>query len=70
MTTLTVPLIVELCALDSRPGRSLSGSDSIIAHVSTTASEITLKTLVVWSDASHFHDSEGGDRRKNPIQTP
>jgi hypothetical protein len=70
MTALIVPLIVELCTLDSRLGRSLSRSDSSIVPLSPTASEITIKTLVVWSDVSHFHNSAGGDRRKNSIQTP
>jgi hypothetical protein len=70
MTALTVPPIVELRDLDSRPGRSLSGSDSIIVQVSPAACEITHKTLVAWSDVSHFHDSARGDRRKNSIQTP
>jgi hypothetical protein len=67
MTALTVPLIVELCALDSRLGPSLSGCDSIIVQLSPTMSGITLKTPVVWSDVSHFHESAGSDRRKNPI---
>jgi len=70
MTAFTVPLIVELCALDSGLGRSLSGSDSIILQRSPTMSGITIKTLVAWSDVSHFHDSASGDRRENPIQTP
>ena len=50
--------------------KSLSRSDSIIVQLSPTMSGITLKTLVVRSDVSHFHDSEGDDRRKNSIQTP
>jgi len=70
MIALTVPSIVELCTLDSRLGRSLSGSDSIIVPLSPTASEITLKTPAVWSDLSHFHDSALGDRRKNSISNP
>jgi hypothetical protein len=70
MTALTVSLIVELCTLDSRLGRSLSESDPVIIHVSSTASEITIKTPAVWPDASHFPDSLSGDRRKNSIQTP
>ena len=70
MTALTVPLIVDLCALDSRLGKSLSRSDSIIVQLSPTMSGITLKTLVVRSDVSHFHDSERDDRRKYSIQTP
>ena len=70
MTVFPVPLIVELCALDSRLGRSLSGIDPITVHLSPTASEITIKTPVAWSDVSHFHDCACGDRRKNPIQTP
>ena len=70
MTAFTVPLIVELCALDSRLGRTLSANDPIIVHPNPTASEITTKTMVVSSDVSNFHDSAGGDRRKNPIQTP
>ena len=70
MTALTVPLIVELCALASRLGRSLSGCDPIIVHHSPTASEITIKTPVVRPDVSHFHDFPGDDPRKNSIQTP
>ena len=70
MTAFTVPLIIKLCALDSRPGRSLSANDPIIVHVCPTASEITITTPVVWSDVSHFHDSARDDRRKNSIQTP
>jgi hypothetical protein len=70
MTSLTVPLIVEPCALDSRLSKSLSGSDSIIVQLSPTESEITIEALVVWSDVSNFHDSAGGERTKNPIQTP
>ena len=70
MTALTVPLIVDLCALDSRLGKSLSRSDSIIVQLSPTESEITIEALVVWSDVSNFHDSAGGDRLKNSIQTP
>ena len=70
MTALTVPLIVELGALDSRLGRSLSESDFIIVHARPTASEITIKTPVVWPGLSNFHDPLGGDRRKNSIQTP
>ena len=70
MTALTVPLILDLCALDSRLGRSLSGSDPIIVPISPTASEITIKTPVVWPDVSHSPDSAGAGRRKNPIQTP
>jgi hypothetical protein len=50
MTALAVPLIVELCALDSRLGRSPSESDPIIVHISPRASEITIKTPVVSSD--------------------
>ena len=70
MSAFTVPLIVELCDLDSRLGRSLSGSDSVIVHVNSAASEITIQSPAVWPDLSHFPDSAGGDRRKNPIQTP
>lgn len=70
MTALTVPLIVELCALASRLGRSLSQSHPIIIHLSLTESEITIKTPGMWPDLSHFPDSAGADRRKNPIQTP
>jgi hypothetical protein len=70
MTAFTVPLIVELCALNSRLGRSLSASDSFIVHVSPTPFEITIKTPVLSSDVSNSYDSAGGDRRKNPIQTP
>ncbi len=70
MTALTVQLIVELCALDSRFGKSLSGIDPIIVQLSPSMSRITLKTLVVWSDVSHFLDSARDNRRKNPIQTP
>jgi hypothetical protein len=70
MTALTAPLIVELRDLDSRLGRSLSGSDPIIVYVSPTASEVTIKTPALSSDASHFLDFAGDDRRKNSIQTP
>ena len=70
MNALTVPLIVELCPLDSRLGRSLSANDPISVHARPTASEITIKTLVVSPDISHFHASADGDRLKNPIQTP
>jgi hypothetical protein len=68
MTALAVPRIVELCALASRLGRSLSQSHPIIIHLSLTESEITIKTPAVLSDASHFHDFAGDDRRKNSIQ--
>lgn len=70
MSALTGPLIVELGDLDSRLGRSLSGSDSIIVHVTPTASEITIKTPAVSSEVSHFHDFASDDCRKNSIQTP
>jgi hypothetical protein len=70
MTAFALPLIVELCALDSRLGRSLSGSDPIIVHLSSKASEITIKTPALWPDLSHCPDSAGGDRQKNSIQTP
>jgi hypothetical protein len=70
MTAPTVPLIVELRALASRLGKSLSGSDPIIVHLTPTASEITITTPVVSSDVSNFHHSAGGDRRENSIQTP
>ncbi len=70
MTALTVPPSVELCALDSRLGTSLSGCDSILVQLSPTMSGITLKTPVAWSYVSHFHQCAWGDRRKNPIQTP
>ena len=70
MNALTLPLIVELCTLDSRLGRSLSGSDPIIVHAGPTWSDITIKTPPVWHDVSNFHDSAGGERTKNPIQTP
>jgi hypothetical protein len=70
MTALTVPLIVGLCALDSRLGRSLSGSDPLLVPISPRASEITIKASVVWPDVSRVPDSAGADRRKNSIQTP
>ena len=70
MTAFTVPLIVELPALDSRLGRSLSVSAHIIVHLSPTASEITIKTPDASFDVSNFQDSAGGDRRKSTIQTP
>ena len=69
MTPPAVRLIVELCALDSRLGRSLAASDPTV-HLSPTASEITLKTPAVWPHATHFPDSPCGNRRKNSIQTP
>jgi hypothetical protein len=67
MTALAVPPIVELCALDSKLDRSLSGSDPIIVHANPTASETTIKTPIVWPDVSNFHHSAGGDRQENPI---
>ncbi len=67
MTLLALPPIVELCALDSRLGKSLSPSDPIIVHLSPTASEIALQTAVVWPDTAHFLDSPSADRRKNSI---
>ena len=70
MTPLAVRPIVELCALDSRLGKSLSESDPLIVHLSATASEITLQTAVVWPDTTYFPDSPSADRRKNSIQTP
>jgi hypothetical protein len=70
MTALSVPLIVELCALASRLGRSLSGCDPIIVHLSPTESETTIKTPAVWPGLSHFPASASDDRQKNPIQTP
>jgi len=70
MTTFTDPPIVELCALDSRLGTSLSANEPTIVHVGPTASQITIKTPVLSSDVLNFHDSARGDRRKNPIQTP
>ena len=70
MTALTVLQIVELPVLDSRLATSLSGSDSIIAHLSATASQITYQTLVMWPHASLARDSARADRPKNPIQTP
>ena len=70
MTAFTVPPIVELCALDSRLGRSLSGIDPITVHLSPTAFEITIKTPVVSSDVSNSYDSAGGGPRKTSIQTP
>ena len=65
MTAFTVPPIVELCALDSRLGSSLSGIDPIIVHLTPTASEITITTPVVSSDVSNFHHSAAADPRKN-----
>jgi hypothetical protein len=65
MTALTVPLILDLCALDSRLGRSLSESDPVIVHISPRTSEITIKAPVVWPDVSHFPDSAGADRRNS-----
>ena len=70
MTALIVLLIVELSALASRLGRSLSQSHPIIIHLSLTESEITIKTPAVWPDLSHFPASARGDPQKNPIQTP
>ena len=70
MTALTVPLIVDLGALDSRLGKSLSADDPIIVPVSSMGSEITIKAPVVSSDVSHFHDFASDGRRKNSIQTP
>ena len=70
MTPLAVRPIVELCALDSRLGKSLSESDPLIVHLSATASEITLQTAVAWPDTTYFPDSPSADRRKNSIQTP
>ena len=70
MTTLTVPLSVEPCALDSRLGRPLSASAHIIVHLSPPTSEITIKTPDASFDVSSFQDSAGTDRRKNSIQTP
>jgi hypothetical protein len=70
MTAFTVPPIVELCALDSRLGRSPFGSDPIILHLSRTESETTIKTPAVWPDLSPCPDSAVGGPQKSPIQTP
>jgi hypothetical protein len=70
MTALTVPPIVELCALDSRLGRSLSGSHPILVPLTPTPSKITIKTPVVSSHVSNFLDSAPSDPRENSIQTP
>jgi hypothetical protein len=70
MTQPTVLPIVELRALDSRLGRSLSWSAWTLALGSRIAPDTSCYTPVTCVDASPIRDSARGDHRKNPIQTP